>query len=94
MRIPKYIKTKMHRIAELQTQSAILMKEVEEYLTQNGYDIETIRDGSGCSLEELDYGNDVTEELCKRLEDGFGIVASAMIQEMGYSNICIEPAKR
>ncbi len=74
MRIPKYIKNKMHRIAELQAQSTALMRQVEEYLSQNGYDIETIRDGSGDSLEELDYGNDVTETLCQRLEGGFGLV--------------------
>lgn len=74
MRIPKYIKNKMHRIAELQAQSTALMRQVEEYLSQNGYDIETIRDGSGDSLEELDYGNDVTEMLCQRLEEGFGLV--------------------
>lgn len=74
MKIPKYIKNKMHRIAELQAQSAVLMGQVEEYLSQNGYDIEAIRDGSGDSLEELDYGNDVTEALCQRLEGGFGLV--------------------
>lgn len=73
MKIPKYIRNKMHRIAELQSQSSALMKEVEEYLEKNGYDIETIRDGSGDSLEELDYGNDVTEALCQRLEEGFGL---------------------
>lgn len=73
MKIPKYIKSKMHRIAELQAQSSMLMKEVEEYLEKNGYDIEAIRDDSGDSLEELDYGNDVTETLCQRLEEGFGL---------------------
>lgn len=72
MKIPKYIKAKMHRVATLQTQASISMKEIGDYLTQNGYDIETIRDGSGDSLEELDYGNDVTDELCERLEEGWG----------------------
>lgn len=74
MKIPKYIKNKMHRIAELHIEADELMKEVEEYLTNRGVCIDTIRDGSGASLEELDYGNDVTELLCERLENGFGIV--------------------
>lgn len=74
MKIPKYIKNKMHRIAELHTEADELMKEVEEYLTSKGYCIDTIRDGSGASLEELDYGNDVTDMLCERLEEGFGLV--------------------
>lgn len=74
MKIPKYIKTKMHRIAELHIEADELMKEVEEYLTNHGVCIDIIRDGSGASLEELDYGNDVTELLCERLENGFGLV--------------------
>lgn len=74
MKIPKYIKNKMHRIAELQAQASDLMKEVEEYLLCHGFCIEAIRDGSGYSLEELDYGNDVTDVLCERLEEGFGLV--------------------
>lgn len=74
MKIPKYIKNKMHRIAKLHTEATELMNEVEEYLISKGYDIETIRDGSGVSLEELDYGNDVTDKLCERLDDGFGLV--------------------
>ena len=64
----------MHRIAELHTEATELMDEVEEYLISKGYDIEAIRDGSGASLEELDYGNDVTDKLCERLENGFGLV--------------------
>lgn len=50
------------------------MKEVEEYLLCHGFCIEAIRDGSDYSLEELDYGNDVTDVLCERLEEGFGLV--------------------
>lgn len=73
IKIPKYIKVKMHKIAILQTQASVLMKEVEEYLEKNGYNIEAIRDGSGDSLEELDYGNDVTDALCQRLEEGWGL---------------------
>lgn len=73
MAIPKYIRNKMHSIAALHAQASELMGQVEDYLAKHGYDIEEIRDGSGASLEELDYGNDVTEELCQRLEEGFGL---------------------
>ena len=73
IKIPKCIKAKMHKIAILQTQTSMLMKEVEEYLKKNGYNIEAIRDGSGDSLEELDYGNDVIDALCQRLEEGWGL---------------------
>lgn len=64
----------MHRVAALQQEASETMKEIEDYLTSRGFCIDTIRDGSGVSLEELDYGNDVTDVLCEKLEEGFGLV--------------------
>lgn len=69
--IPKYIRNKMHRIAKLHAEAAKDMRTVEAWLEANGYDVDTLRDGGGYSLEELDYGNDVTDTFCARLEDGF-----------------------
>lgn len=40
-----------------------------------GFDtsMQGLRCGNGYSLEELDYGNDCTDELCKSMENGFGL---------------------
>lgn len=68
MKVPKYIREKMHRCAVLNAQADAEMEAVEEWLQKRGIDTETLRDGSGCSLEELEYGNDITDELCDRIE--------------------------
>ena len=68
MKVPKYIREKMRRCAVLNQQAAAEMQALEEWLEKNGFDIEDLRDGSGCSLEELEYGNDIADELCDRIE--------------------------
>lgn len=71
MKVPKHIKEKMHRIAFLVSEADRLMTDVEEWLKKKSGDTsfpDMLRDGSGCSLEELEYGNDITEELCERIE--------------------------
>lgn len=70
MRVPNYIKVKMHRIATLQKQSALLSAEVDNWFIEHGFSIEELRCGDGQSLEELDYGNDVTNEFCSRVANG------------------------
>ena len=68
MRVPKYIREKMRRCATLYKQVAAEMEMIEKWLEKNGFDIEDLRDGSGVSLEELEYGNDIADELCDRIE--------------------------
>lgn len=74
MRVPKYIQDKMHRVAELQRQSDRLIWEIEEWLRRNGVTEEDLdnggylRCGDGVSLEELEYGEDITELLVGKLE--------------------------
>lgn len=68
MKVPKYIKEKMHRIVALNQAAAAEMEDVEAWLEQKGFDIEALRDGSGCSLEELEYGVDIADDLCARIE--------------------------
>lgn len=74
MRVPKYIQDKMHRIARLQRQAAEEMKSVEGWLLSNGVSDEDLdnggyfRCGDGISLEELEYGEDITEFLVEKLE--------------------------
>jgi hypothetical protein len=70
MRVPLYIRKKMHRVAALHCAASQEMHDVETWFEKNGVDIDAFRDGCGCSLEELEYGNDVTEILCKRIETG------------------------
>lgn len=66
--VPKNIRRSLHRIAELSTWVEAHMASVEGYLERQGFDIEALRDGSGCGLEEFLYGNDITDEFCVRLE--------------------------
>lgn len=70
MKVPKHIRCKMHRMAELQSKAATLSREIDGWLIRNGFEIEELRNGDGCSLEELDYGNDITDKFCDRIESG------------------------
>ena len=68
MVIPNYIRTKMHLCASHARQAAKYDFEVANWLEEHGIDIESISTGDGSSFEELLYGNDVTDELCARIE--------------------------
>ena len=70
MKIPKHIRDKMHKLANLHYKAAELGMEIDSWFIAHGFDIEELRDGSGDSLEELDYGNDVTDAFCERVENG------------------------
>ena len=70
MKIPKHIRDKMHKIADLHNKATELGIEIDNWFISHGFDIEELRDGSGVSLEELDYGNDVTDAFCERIENG------------------------
>lgn len=69
MRVPNYIRTKMHRCASYAAQAAKYDAEVGIWLEQHDINVENISTGDGFSFEELMYGNDVTDELCKRIEE-------------------------
>lgn len=68
MKVPKYIREKMHRIALHARMVSDLDREVGIWLEQNGIDVEKLSDGGGSGYEELSYGNDVTDELCAQIE--------------------------
>lgn len=73
MRVPKvpaHIKHKMHRLAKLTNQAAALDREISDFFEEKGFNIDALRCGNGASLDELAYGNDVTDELCQRIESG------------------------
>lgn len=71
MRASKEIKRKMHKIAELSNKVKELSSEVDQYFINNGFDIEKLRCGNGRSLEELEYGNNITDEFCENIENNF-----------------------
>lgn len=71
MKIPKYIQDKMRKAAFYSRKSQILVEEVDQYIKDN-YDgteensddhLEPWRCGNGISLEELEYGNDITDKF-------------------------------
>ena len=68
MKVPKYIREKMHRNALHARMVSDLDREVGIWLEQNGIDVEKLSDGGGSGYEELSYGNDVTDELCAQIE--------------------------
>lgn len=68
VKVPKYIREKMHRVARLAELQDHEMKGIEEWLESKGFDVDALRDGGGRSLEELEYGNDITDSFCERLE--------------------------
>lgn len=68
MKVPKYIRKKMHQIALYAGLAAKLDREVELWMERHGVDVERLSDGSGYGYEELSYGNDTTDELCELIE--------------------------
>lgn len=70
MKVPRYIQDKMHKVAELHHKAANISADVDNWFIDHGFDMNELRCGDGYSLEELDYGNDVTDILCARIENG------------------------
>lgn len=71
MKVPKYIKEKMHKLAKLSEEAMQLENEIDEYLEGKGIDPEELRDGSGITLTELSAGSDITDDLVKRIESDY-----------------------
>ncbi len=69
-KVPLYIKRKMHKLAKLSKEATELHNEISEWFCSKGFDEEALRCGNGESLDELIYGYDVTDEFCKRIENG------------------------
>ena len=70
MRISKDIQGKMHKLAQLSSQAAMLDREINNYFESKGYDVDELRSGDGTTLDELDYGNDITATFVKDFENG------------------------
>lgn len=68
MRIPNKIRSKMHLCAKHAAEAAKYDREIGEWLERHGIDVCEISSGDGESLEELMYGNDVTDAICEYIE--------------------------
>ncbi len=71
MRVPNYIRAKMHQVAKYSKRIGNLEADIENWLDNHGFENSTegFRDDSGCGLGELSYGVDITDDLCKRFEN-------------------------
>ena len=70
MRISKDIQRKMHKLAQLTSQAAMLDRDINNYFESKGYDVDELRSGDGTTLDELDYGNDITATFVNDFENG------------------------
>lgn len=61
------IRKKMHRLSDLASRMWQLSHEIEEELCGLGVSLDSLRDSSGVSLEELELGNDITDELLEKV---------------------------
>lgn len=68
MRIPNHIRKKMNLTALYASKAADLNQQVAAWLECHGVDVDALSCGCGYGFEELMYGNDVTDELCERIE--------------------------
>ncbi len=81
MKVPKYIEEKMHKIAKLSAQIKDLSAEIDAFLESKGINPDELRGtaftGTASKntrfdyLTELEYGNDVTDELIAYLLDEY-----------------------
>jgi hypothetical protein len=74
MKVSQAIKNKMHELARLNRKASELSLQIDNYFIDKGYNIESLRSGDGISLEELDYGNDMTNEFCEWIENNSKLV--------------------
>lgn len=75
IKVPLYIQKQMHKVAKLHNEARELTENIEKWLESKGVDYVSVgqgslRSGDGQGLDELDYGNDVTDEIVERLEKG------------------------
>lgn len=90
MKVPKYIQAKMHRLARLSSETAQLSQSIDEYFSNRGYNVDfcskkSLRSGDGVGLEELELGNDITEQFVERFERGeYDLYSPCLIGDTVY----------
>ena len=70
MKVPKYIRKKMHQIALYAGLAVRLDREVGLWMERHGVDVERLSDGSGYGYEELSYITDEEYAELKALYEG------------------------
>jgi len=68
MKIPQYIIDDMKRAARHFSSGAAIMERVNGWFESRGFAPEELRNCDGCSLEEIEYGNDIAEEFARKME--------------------------
>lgn len=71
MKIPKYIKRKMHRLARVYRDVNKLELELAIYFDKNGLDMDDLWESKYPCLAALEQGYDITDEFCTLLETDF-----------------------
>lgn len=70
-KVPKDIINKMRKASALFTQANSIMEEIDSYFETKHPDLDfinTFRSGNGRSLEELEYGSDITDQFVEWYE--------------------------
>ena len=70
MKVSIKIQNKMHKLSKLTAQASLLDREINEYFESKGYDIDELRSGDGTTLDELNYGNDITDVFVYDMQNG------------------------
>lgn len=87
MKISKNIQGKMHKLAQLTSKASMLDREINDYFESKGYNIDELRSGDGTTLEELNYGNDITNTFVNDFENGkYEYCRDIEQQETKFSN--------
>ncbi len=74
-KVPNDIRDKMHRLASLSAIREELLSDINDFFyqhiskTSGGRFFVTSHSGNEVSLEDLEYGKDITDVFCKILED-------------------------
>ena len=67
------VENRVLQIAKLADEMFSLSAEIENELMALGYSDEELRDNSGVSLDELEMGNDIVDELMEKYVDNKGL---------------------
>ena len=73
IKVPASIRKKMQSAAKHFAAGGDLMAQVDEWFIDRGFDIDQLRSGDGISLEEIEYGIDISDKICFAIEhNGYG----------------------
>lgn len=71
MHIPQYMKDTLRSAYKHYRLGIEKMAAFEDWLEAHGIDPEDLRVADGNGLEEIEYGNDVVEAVCSRIEQDY-----------------------